>query len=69
MSERVNRRGHNTTVPLRAPRRRRFTPHDLRRACATHHYEQCRDLLKVHQLSGHRHIARTRDHRRSAVNG
>lgn len=37
----------------------RFTPHDLRRACATHHYEQGMDLLTVQQLLGHRHIAAT----------
>lgn len=36
-----------------------FTPHDLRRACATHHYEQGMDLLTVQQLLGHRHIAST----------
>ncbi|MFL9659401.1 tyrosine-type recombinase/integrase [Streptomyces sp. PB17] len=28
----------------------RFTRHDLRQACATHHYEQCMDLLTVHGL-------------------
>lgn len=37
----------------------RFTPHDLRRACATHHYEQGMDLVSVQQLLGHRHIAAT----------
>ncbi|CAM5352888.1 tyrosine-type recombinase/integrase [Streptomyces canarius] len=37
----------------------RFTPHDLRRACATHHYEQGMDLLTVQQLLGHQHIAST----------
>ncbi|GHE14562.1 hypothetical protein GCM10010339_85650 [Streptomyces alanosinicus] len=37
----------------------RFTPHDLRRACATHHYEQGMDLVTVQQLLGHRHIAAT----------
>ncbi|MDQ8708357.1 tyrosine-type recombinase/integrase [Streptomyces sp. LHD-70] len=37
----------------------RFTPHDLRRACATHHYEQGMDLLTVQQLLGHTHIAST----------
>lgn len=37
----------------------RFTPHDLRRACATHHYEQGMDLLTVQQLLGHHHIAST----------
>ncbi|MDH2394005.1 site-specific integrase [Streptomyces sp. HNM0663] len=36
-----------------------FTPHDLRRACATHHYEQGMDLLTVQQLLGHRHTAAT----------
>ncbi|MFI9630772.1 tyrosine-type recombinase/integrase [Streptomyces sp. NPDC052042] len=37
----------------------RFTPHDLRRACATHHYEKGMDLLAVQQLLGHWHIAST----------
>jgi integrase/recombinase XerD len=37
----------------------RFTPHDLRRACATHHYEKGMDLLTVQQLLGHWHIAST----------
>ncbi|MEU1407695.1 tyrosine-type recombinase/integrase [Streptomyces sp. NPDC005728] len=41
------------------PQDDRFTPHDLRRACATHHYEQGMDLLTVQQLLGHRHIAAT----------
>jgi site-specific recombinase XerD len=41
------------------PESDRFTPHDLRRACATHHYEQGMDLLTVQQLLGHRHIAAT----------
>ncbi|MFH9862855.1 tyrosine-type recombinase/integrase [Streptomyces sp. NPDC017202] len=36
-----------------------FTPHDLRRACATHHYEQGMDLITVQQLLGHEHIAST----------
>ncbi|MFH0522340.1 tyrosine-type recombinase/integrase [Streptomyces sp. M41] len=37
----------------------RFTPHALRRACATHHYERGMDILAVQQLLGHRHIAST----------
>ncbi|MEV7238725.1 site-specific integrase [Streptomyces sp. NPDC051020] len=37
----------------------RFTPHALRRACATHQYEQGMDLIAVQQLLGHRHIAST----------
>jgi integrase/recombinase XerD len=41
------------------PESDRFTPHDLRRACATHHYEQGMDLLTVQQLLGHQHIAST----------
>ncbi|GCD97098.1 tyrosine-type recombinase/integrase [Embleya hyalina] len=41
------------------PESDRFTPHDLRRACATHHYEQGMNLLVVQQLLGHRHIAST----------
>ncbi|WP_316959742.1 tyrosine-type recombinase/integrase [Streptomyces sp. TRM68367] len=41
------------------PSRERFTPHALRRACATHHYEQGMDLIAVQQLLGHHHIAST----------
>ncbi|WP_026219706.1 tyrosine-type recombinase/integrase [Embleya scabrispora] len=41
------------------PESDRFTPHDLRRACATHHYEQGMDLPVVQQPLGHRHIAST----------
>ncbi|MGW0550101.1 tyrosine-type recombinase/integrase [Streptomyces altiplanensis] len=37
----------------------RFTPHALRRACATHQYEAGMDLIAVQQLLGHRHIAST----------
>lgn len=40
------------------PQDDRFTPHDLRRACATRPYEQGMDLLTVQLLLGHRHIAR-----------
>ncbi|MFE4688103.1 tyrosine-type recombinase/integrase [Streptomyces sp. NPDC056721] len=46
----------------------RFTPHDLRRACATHHYEQGMDLLTVQQLLGHRHIAATMAYVRPSLN-
>ncbi|MER6401181.1 site-specific integrase [Kitasatospora sp. NPDC001603] len=41
------------------PAPERFTPHTLRRACATHQYEQGMDLIAVQQLLGHRHIAST----------
>jgi site-specific recombinase XerD len=41
------------------PQTDRFTPHDLRRACASHHYERGMDLLTVQQLLGHWHIAST----------
>lgn len=37
----------------------RFTPHALRRACATHQYERGMDLIAVQQLLGHRHITST----------
>ncbi|MFF8513368.1 tyrosine-type recombinase/integrase [Streptomyces sp. NPDC015492] len=42
-----------------AGRDERFTPHALRRACATHQYERGMDLIAVQQLLGHRHIAST----------
>ncbi|MFI8266741.1 tyrosine-type recombinase/integrase [Streptomyces sp. NPDC085665] len=40
----------------------RFTPHALRRACATHQYERGMDLIAVQQLLGHRHIASTMEY-------
>jgi integrase/recombinase XerD len=30
-----------------------FTPHSLRRACATHNYERGMDLVAIQQLLGH----------------
>lgn len=33
--------------------RERFTPHSLRRACATHNYERGVDLVAIQQLLGH----------------
>jgi integrase len=41
------------------PTEERFTPHALRRACATHQYERGMDLIAVQRLLGHRHIAST----------
>lgn len=35
------------------PVRERFTPHSLRRACATHNYERGVDLVAIQQLLGH----------------
>jgi integrase len=36
-----------------------FTPHGLRRACATHNYERGVDLVAIQQLLGHWTIAST----------
>lgn len=35
------------------PRSERFSPHALRRACATHNYERGVDLVAIQQLLGH----------------
>lgn len=37
----------------------RFSPHDLRRACATHNYERGVDLIAIQQMLGHWHIGTT----------
>lgn len=37
----------------------RFSPHDLRRACATHNYERGVDLVAIQQMLGHWHIGTT----------
>lgn len=37
----------------------RFTPHSLRRACATHNYERGVDLVAIQQLLGHWQIGTT----------
>ena len=36
-----------------------FTPHSLRRACATHNYERGMDLVAIQQLLGHWTVAST----------
>jgi site-specific recombinase XerD len=36
-----------------------FSPHDLRRACATHNYERGVDLVAIQQLLGHWHVGTT----------
>lgn len=37
----------------------RFTPHSLRRACATHNYERGVDLVAIQQLLGHWQVGTT----------
>jgi integrase/recombinase XerD len=37
----------------------RFTPHSLRRACATHNYERGVDLIAIQQLLGHWQVGTT----------
>ncbi|WP_251982682.1 tyrosine-type recombinase/integrase [Streptomyces violaceusniger] len=37
----------------------RFSPHALRRACATHNYERGVDLLAIQQLLGHWTVSST----------
>lgn len=36
-----------------------FSPHDLRRACATRNYERGVDLVAIQQMLGHWHIGTT----------
>jgi integrase/recombinase XerD len=38
---------------------RRFSPHGLRRACATHNCEAGLDVLAMQQLLGHEHVGTT----------
>ncbi|MGH2755267.1 MAG: tyrosine-type recombinase/integrase [Actinomycetota bacterium] len=37
----------------------RFSPHDLRHACATHNYERGIDLVAIQQMLGHWHVGTT----------
>jgi integrase/recombinase XerD len=41
------------------PTHERFSPHDLRHACATRNYERGVDLVAIQQLLGHWHIGTT----------
>ncbi len=41
------------------PPQERFTPHSLRRACATHNYERGVDLVAIQQLLGHWQVGTT----------
>jgi integrase/recombinase XerD len=41
------------------PMHERFSPHDLRHACATRNYERGVDLVAIQQLLGHWHIGTT----------
>jgi integrase/recombinase XerD len=41
------------------PREERFSPHDLRHACATRNYERGVDLVAIQQMLGHWHIGTT----------
>lgn len=41
------------------PAEERFTPHDLRRACATHNYERGVDLVAIQQMLGHWQVGTT----------
>jgi integrase/recombinase XerD len=42
-----------------APVDERFSPHALRRACATHNYERGVDLVAIQQMLGHWHVGTT----------
>lgn len=53
-----NRLRHLMTTEGR-PQDEWFTPHGLRRACATHNYERGVDLVAIQQLLGHWTIAST----------
>lgn len=41
------------------PANERFSPHDLRHACATRNYERGVDLVAIQQLLGHWHVGTT----------
>lgn len=41
------------------PRQDRFSPHDLRHACATRNYERGVDLIAIQQMLGHWHVGTT----------
>ena len=41
------------------PASERFSPHALRRACATHNYERGVDLVAIQQLLGHWTVSST----------
>lgn len=41
------------------PQHERFSPHDLRHACATHNYERGVDLVAIQQMLGHWHVGTT----------
>ena len=41
------------------PASERFSPHSLRRACATHNYERGVDLVAIQQMLGHWHVGTT----------
>jgi len=42
-----------------APVEERFSPHALRRACATRNYERGVDLVAIQQMLGHWHVGTT----------
>jgi site-specific recombinase XerD len=41
------------------PAEKRFSPHGLRHACATHNYERGVDLVAIQQMLGHWHVGTT----------
>jgi integrase/recombinase XerD len=41
------------------PHHERFSPHDLRHACATRNYERGVDLIAIQQMLGHWHVGTT----------
>ena len=53
-----NRLHHLMSVEAR-PRPEWFSPHGLRRACATHNYERGMDLVAIQQMLGHWSVAST----------
>lgn len=53
-----NQLAHLLDIEGRPPAER-FSPHDLRRACATHNYERGVDLVAIQQLLGHWHVGTT----------
>lgn len=55
----VRNRLHHLLELEGAPATERFTPHALRRACATHNYERGVDLVAIQQMLGHWQVGTT----------
>jgi integrase/recombinase XerD len=55
----IRNRLHRLQVLEGRPAEERFSPHALRRACATRNYERGVDLVAIQQMLGHWHVGTT----------